>query len=273
MRGRGAASRRVTFSGMSRAESPRPESRASPRPLARSWLLACVLALAACASGPQADPLPSLSSAAPTQSGDPTASSTRPIPTESATGTATGLRTPYTPPGLFPSRMPSSTYAPLRRWSDVLQFTPFAYTTPLPPNVHTPVDGVYALFDPSEPQWWNCRRCPEYRPAGGVWRLQLDRGVMHLIYDVTGFGSVASYTVEGDRIALFNDPQCPYETGEYTWELEEGDLVLREVQDRCAIHLRAVNLTRQAWLSCQPPSARAAASDMWNKPPGCEGLG
>jgi len=233
-----------------------------------AWLLACVLSLAACAPGNP--PAPSPSAAA--RSVAPSASSTRAVPAATLTPRATRTRIPYTPPGLFPSHVPSSTDAPLRRWSDVLQFTPFGYTTPLPPSVHTPIGGVYALFDPREPQWWNCRRCPDYMASGGIWRLQLDRGVMHMIYDVTGFGSVASYTVEGDRMFLFNDPHCPYEIGEYTWEVEGGDLVLREVRDECAIHLRAVNLTRQGWRSCQPPSAQAAASDRWQKPPGCEGI-
>jgi len=58
--------------------------------------------------------------------------------------------------------------------------------------------------------------------------------------------------------------------GEYKWDLEKVALKLEEVKDSCAIHMRALNLTRQAWLSCQPPNIEAAISDHWIKPPGCE---
>jgi hypothetical protein len=179
-------------------------------------------------------------------------------------------RAEYTPPGLFPPHTPAATYAPQRHWADVLLFTPYPFSAPLPPSDRTPIDGVYGKFDPSEPQWWNCRRCADYRPAGGRWRLQFDRGVLHLIYQVTGFASVASYVLEGNRLYVFNDPHCLYDVGEYSWDLEEGVLQLQEVQDACAIHLRAVTLTQQAWLSCQPPNVRAAVSEHWSVPPGCE---
>jgi hypothetical protein len=95
---------------------------------------------------------------------------------------------------------------------------------------------------------------------------------MRLFYEVTGFATASSFTVDGDRLFLFNDPHCLYDFGEYTWRLEQGNLVLSEVSDECAIHLRAINLTRQGWRPCQPPDALAAASDMWGKPPGCEGI-
>jgi hypothetical protein len=152
----------------------------------------------------------------------------------------------------------------------VLEFTPYPYSTPLPPADTSPLDGVYAKFDPGDPQWWNCRRCPDYLPAGGEWRLWFDKGILRIYYEVTGFAAVASYTVHGDQLYIFNDPHCPFDTGEYTWQLEAGALQLQEVQDECAIHLRARNLSQQAWLSCQPPNWEAAVSDHWIKPPGCE---
>ena len=187
-----------------------------------------------------------------------------------ATPSATGDSGTYVFPPLFPPHSPSATYPPLRQWVDVLQFTPYPYSTPLPPAQYTQIDGVYAKYDPSEPQWWNCRRCADFLPAGGNWRLQFDQGIMRFYYEVTGFSSVASYIVHGDRLYLFNDPHCPYDIGEYKWDLEKVALKLEEVKDSCAIHMRALNLTRQAWLSCQPPNIEAAISDHWIKPPGCE---
>jgi len=65
-------------------------------------------------------------------------------------------------------------------WYSLLQITPSAFTTPLPDEAWTPIDGTYAKFDPSEPQWWACRRCADYRPAGGIWKLQFDKGIMRI---------------------------------------------------------------------------------------------
>ncbi len=231
-------------------------------------MIALATALGACAPGHA-------------QASTPTAPNA-PLPAEpSATSQAWRSPTPppvrgtpvYTPPGLYPPHTPGATYAPLRSWSDVLEFTPFPYATPLPAEERTPIDGVYSLHDPSEPQWWRCARCPDFLPGGGNWRLHLDRGTLHLFYEVTGFATVSSYALDGQRLFLFNDPHCLYDVGEYTWHVEGNALVLEEVQDSCAIHMRAVNLTRQAWVSCQPPNREAAISDHWIRPAGCEDLG
>jgi hypothetical protein len=81
---------------------------------------------------------------------------------------------------------------------------------------------------------------------------------------------VGSFVISGNRLTLFNDPACSDVTGIYTWSLDNGQLVLSAVEDPCAIKLRAVNLTTQAWLSCQPPNTEAAVTDHWPKPPGCD---
>src|SRR5688572_3409630 len=57
-------------------------------------------------------------------------------------------------------------------WQAFQEAVPFAYTTPLPAAVHSPVDGLYAMIDQSEPQWWKCIRCADYRPVGGIWKLK-----------------------------------------------------------------------------------------------------
>jgi hypothetical protein len=126
-----------------------------------------------------------------------------------------------------------------------------------------PLDGIYAKYDPAPPQWWSCLRCADYRPAGGAWRLQFDRGVMRIYYEVTGWNDIASYTVSGDRLYLFNDPYCSDVTGEYKWSLEGENLNLETVQDSCAFQLRERNLSAQAWETC-------AAGAGGEKPRGCE---
>ena len=161
-------------------------------------------------------------------------------------------------------------------WSSLLQVTPIPYADPLPEEIWTPIDGTYAKIDPSEPQWWTCRRCADYRPAGGIWKLQFDKGVMRIYYDVTGWHSLASYTISNDRLYLFNDPYCPQEVGEYTWELEDKwglndrALKLNVIKDSCSINLRGQNLSELDWYSCQPPNVLAGASGHYHKSPGCE---
>ncbi|MDX1377266.1 MAG: hypothetical protein R3307_00325 [Anaerolineales bacterium] len=162
---------------------------------------------------------------------------------------------------LDPTEFP--VYSPTNVWASLLDVTPVSYTTPHPALNPSPLDGTYAKFDPGWPQWWSCLRCADYRPAGGAWRLQFDRGVMRIYYEVTGWNSLASYTVSGDRVYLFNDPYCRDETGVYQWELEDGNLTLKTIGDSCSFQLRERNLSGQAWESCDP-------SDVEQMPRGCE---
>ena len=170
----------------------------------------------------------------------------------------------------------SVTATPTGLWTGLLLDMPVAFSTPLPEENWTPIDGTYAKLDPSNPQWWACRRCADYRPAGGIWKLQFNKGVMRIYYDVTGWRSIASYTIEDNHLYLFNDPYCPDEVGEYTWKLEDKwglenrRLVLNTVKDSCSINLRGQNLSAQSWESCQPPNFMTGASDHWHKTPGCE---
>jgi hypothetical protein len=166
--------------------------------------------------------------------------------------------------------------APTSIWSGLQERTPHPYTTPLPAAEFTAIDGVYAKFDESWPQWWSCRRCADYRPAGGIWKLRFDQGVMRIHYNVTSWVSIASYTASGDRLFIFNDPYCPEAVGEYRWVLEDRwglsdrRLVLQLVSDSCSFGLRGENLSAQLWESCFPPNDMTAVSDHWHKPLGCE---
>ena len=170
----------------------------------------------------------------------------------------------------------ATTVTPTSLWTGLLLECPVPFTTPLPQENWTPIDGSYAKLDPSDPQWWACRRCADYRPAGGIWKLQFNKGVMRIFYDVTGWRSLASYTISDDHLYIFNDPYCPKEVGEYIWSLEDKwglenrNLVLNVVKDSCSIELRGKNLSAQAWESCQPPNLMTGASDHWHKSPGCE---
>jgi hypothetical protein len=155
-------------------------------------------------------------------------------------------------------------------WLGLLERIPVAWTTPLPPVERTILDGTFVKVDPDQPEWWICRRCPDYLPAGGLWKINFDKGVYHIYYPTINWRSIGSYTIEGDRIYLFNDPYCQFETGIYKWKLDAGKLTFSEAQDECSFNLRKANLTKQAWLSCQPRNDEAGATGHWMVPEGCE---
>jgi len=171
---------------------------------------------------------------------------------------------------LFSSETPTTRppIATASAWVALLNATPLAHTAPLPDSVETLLDRTYAKLDASLPQWWLCRRCADYRPAGGIWKLQLDRGVMRILYDVTGWRSVASYTIVEERLYLFNDPFCPQNVGEYAWILEDNSLTLEVINDSCSFGLREENLSTQPWAACSPPGDAPEGAD-WESPVGC----
>ena len=169
-----------------------------------------------------------------------------------------------------PSPTSQFTPAPTDAWFALLQRTPFPYTTPLPPPTRTVIDGTYAKLDPKQEEHVPCKRCPDYAPEGGIWKLHLDGGVYRIFYENTGWRSIASFTVSGDQFALFDDPYCTDVVGRYTWKLEKGVLTLKVIEDDCAIRLRAMNLTSLPWLACRPPNTEAAVTDHWLKPSGCQ---
>lgn len=165
---------------------------------------------------------------------------------------------------------PSITATPADAWQTLLQHTPVPWTTPLPPEEPTTLDATYVKVNPRLATPFPCARCPDYALEGGVWKLQLDKGIFRIYHAASGWRSLGSYTVSGDRLYLFNDPYCSRDTGIYTWKLEEGSLTLSEVDDPCSQGLRAANLIDQPWLSCRPPNTEAAITDHWNKPQGCD---
>ena len=153
---------------------------------------------------------------------------------------------------------------PTRVWPALLQVTPQPFASPLPPADVTALDGMYAKYDAAPPQWWLCLRCADYRQAGGTWRVQFDRGIMRIYYEVTGWHSLASYTVSEDRLYLFNDPYCKEVSGEYKWKLTDGNLTLEVVDDPCSFQLRGKNLSAQSWEVC--PANNSTTSE---EPRGC----
>jgi hypothetical protein len=173
---------------------------------------------------------------------------------------------------------PVASNAPTSAWAAALQKTPYPYTIPLPQPTRTSIDGTYAKLDPKQATPVPCKRCPDYAPEGGIWKLHLDRGIFRVFHQATGWHSLGSFVLAKDRrtagaddqLVLFNDPACPGAVGLYRWQVGEGHLVLTEIEDPCSIRLRALNLGAMPWLSCQPPALEAGITEYWQKPPGCD---
>jgi len=176
---------------------------------------------------------------------------------------------PLDTPSVTPEGL-EATPTPTFIWSGLLQRTPFPYTTPLPPAQATILDGVYTKFDPKtgsptplpEGGVWMPHPVLEgrrwlkplpYPCEGGVWILQLDKGVFRVFHEATGWRTLGSFTISGDRIVFFNDPHCFDAVGIYTWQLEAGQLVLEAIEDRCDGRvlggggLRITNFTSLPW--------------------------
>lgn len=158
------------------------------------------------------------------------------------------------------SRTPTPTLnvTPTTLWDGLVSHYPISYIgTPLAPAEASPIDGLYGRLVDAPPQWWRCLRCADYRLAGGLWRLQFDKGVMRIYYTLNAWRAIASFRVEGDRLFVFNDSTC-IQPGEYTWAVSNGSLHLTPVgKDDCYFGLRSENLSTGDWQLC--PGDRNAA--------------
>ena len=126
---------------------------------------------------------------------------------------------------------------------------PYAFTTPVPPLVPTPIDGTYYRdFTPgSKPI--PCRRCAPFRLDRGPSTLEMLEGRFQMIHEGNGFRSQGHYLVHGRRLILFNDPVCPETRGLYRWEVQDGLLLtLTVIDDPCPFDLlRARYLSAAPW--------------------------
>ena len=164
-----------------------------------------------------------------------------------------------------PTRIPSED-----DWVALLQKKPYPYTTPLPERTPTVLDSVYTKVGPKAGTPVPCRRCPDYLTEGGLWKLSLNKGVYHIFHEGTGWGSLGSCSISGNRLYVFNDPTCLEEIGIYRWKIARGGMKLELVEDGCQVGRRGWNFAEMVWQSCQPSSIEAAEADDWSPPEGCE---
>ena len=147
---------------------------------------------------------------------------------------------------------------------------PYPFSEPAPPEEATPIDGRYTRKVTVElaggrPVY--CQRCAPWRLDAGRAELRLEKGRLYntfkpIVTEVNcssetlareckkppGFSVSAHYRVDGDRIHLFNDPNCIGMTGTYEWRVQGSILTFRLVDDECPfVRLRAKYLTAAAW--------------------------
>jgi hypothetical protein len=152
---------------------------------------------------------------------------------------------------------------------------PYPYTEPAPPQVATEIDGTYMLIltlddlgGASNALPFPCRRCLPYARDPGVMTLIFFQGAYFVDHQMSGFHSTGHYEVDGDRLALFNDPNCSRQRGTYTWQLDGTSLHLEALDDTCAYQgERAADLATEDWTRI--PVCKREVAHLWPGVLGC----
>jgi hypothetical protein len=133
---------------------------------------------------------------------------------------------------------------------------PYPYHSPTPaPDSTSPLDGTYlrmlTLHDVGGARVglpYRCLRCPPFRIDAGVSTLIFFHGAYYLHHQLSGFRTMGSFVVDGDRVTLFNDPNCPQTEGVYEFERSAHAVRFRVVHDDCPFSgERGFDLTARPW--------------------------
>lgn len=132
---------------------------------------------------------------------------------------------------------------------------PYPYTTPVPPEAATVLDGAYLrilsveqLGSAKTAMPIMCLRCIPFRIDAGVNTLILYHGRYFLHDQLSDFRSEGFYEVSGHRVTFFDDPNCGTTHGVYSWTRSRSQLQLHVVHDTCPFdELRANDLTTFPW--------------------------
>jgi hypothetical protein len=186
-------------------------------------------------------------------------------------------------PAPLPSVSPSP--APEKKSDEVLfakslddlpvTIKPYPYTEPTPAPVPTEIDGTYMLIltledlgGASNSLPFPCRRCLPYARDPGVLTLIFFDGAYFVDHQMSGFHATGHYTVSGNRLTLFNDPNCSRLRGTYRWHLDGPSLRLRAIDDTCAFEgERATDLASDVWTRI--PVCRREIQHLWPGVLGC----
>jgi hypothetical protein len=162
-------------------------------------------------------------------------------------------------PNTESARQPDARPTELRRWG----LQAYAYTSPVPPLEPTALDGSYRrVLTPTQTGGppIACRRCAPYRLDPGTTRLVFDKGRYFLLFQPIGTGDLCPgckpagsfratghVVVTGNRMELFNDPNCEESRGVYRWNTEGETLTFETVSDDCFGGIRDRFLTERPW--------------------------
>jgi hypothetical protein len=133
---------------------------------------------------------------------------------------------------------------------------PYPFHSPTPaPDSTSPLDGTYlrmlTLHDVGGARVglpYRCLRCPPFRIDAGVSSLIFFHGAYYLHHQLSGFRTMGSFVVEGDRVTLFNDPNCPQTEGLYEYELSAHSVRFHVVHDDCPFSgERGFDLIARPW--------------------------
>jgi hypothetical protein len=188
------------------------------------------------------------------------------------------LGTPSSSRDPSPSRGPRTEAKPLvAETLDDLPITlrPYPYTEPTPAPVPTEIDGTYMsiltlqdLGGANAALPFPCRRCLPYARDPGVLTLIFFDGAYFVDHQMSGFHAIGHYAVEGNRLTLFNDPNCSRVSGTYRWRLDGASLQLSVIDDTCAFQgERATDLTSTEWTRI--PVCRREVQHLWPGTLGC----
>ena len=156
---------------------------------------------------------------------------------------------PQTPPATGTPEPSSSGYVriggtPARisvdRTIDDPTLLPYPFMSPTPPPDASVLDGTYlrtlTLRDVGGARIglpYRCLRCPPFRIDAGVSTLIFTRGAYYLHHHLSGFRTMGSFVIQGDRVTLFNDANCPQTPGIYAFEVTAHGLRFRVIEDEC----------------------------------------
>ena len=143
---------------------------------------------------------------------------------------------------------------PDRRITDP-RLLPYPFMSPTPAPTDSVLDGTYLrtltlgeLGGARIAMPYRCLRCIPYRIDAGVSTLILTRGAYYVHHQLSGFRTMGSFVVDGDRLTLFNDPNCPQTPGTYRFELTAHALRFTVIEDDCAYGgERPDDLSFSAW--------------------------
>jgi hypothetical protein len=187
-----------------------------------------------------------------------------------------GTPTPAPAPTSSPSPRPAVETLKAKSLEDLpAGLRPYPYATPTPSPARTEIDGTYMLIltleelggaDNALP--FPCRRCLPYGRDPGVTTLIFFRGAFFVDHQMSGFHGIGSYEVDGNRLTLFNDPNCSRMSGTYTWQIDGASLSLKAVDDSCAFKgERATDLASDVWKKI--PVCRREVQHLWPGILGC----